>query len=249
MTNDLEGRRILLTGARSGIGAATLAKLLDEGASVYAHMGRTKPSDGVESPTAKAAGSEYGDMRDRFYPPTLVANAAAQLGGLDGLVHVAGGVERTALDGSFDPSVGSRQFREHVYSALQLASAAKAHLVKSNSAFIVLVGSVAARTGGSPGVSIYAAAKAAVHSLTRSFATDFAAAGIRVNAIAPGVIDTPFHRATDRKVLASLADRIPLGRIGQPADCVGPICFLCSSAMSGYITGQVIDVNGGMVMP
>ena len=80
-------------------------------------------------------------------------------------------------------------------------------------------------------------------------ARDLAARGIRVNAIAPGVIATPFHAETPPERMEAMRKAVQLGRIGQPEDCVGPILFLASGTMSGYVTGRILHVNGGQYMP
>ena len=85
--------------------------------------------------------------------------------------------------------------------------------------------------------------------MTRHLATDLAGKGIRVNAIAPGVIATPFHDATPADRMEAMRKAVALGRVGTPEDCVGPILFLASSAASGYVTGQILHVNGGQYMP
>ena len=102
---------------------------------------------------------------------------------------------------------------------------------------------------GAPGSALCAATKAAVHSLTRGMATEFATDGIRANAVAPGLILTRFRENTPKERLESVRMTIPLRRLGTAEDCIGACLFLASPAMSGYVTGQVIDVNGGRLMP
>ena len=99
------------------------------------------------------------------------------------------------------------------------------------------------------GASYYSAAKAAVHSISRNMAREFAPFGIRVNTVAPGFIDTDFHAATSEEGRQAAKNATALGRLGTVEDCVGAYVFLASNSMSGYITGQIIDVNGGQMMP
>jgi 3-oxoacyl-[acyl-carrier protein] reductase len=108
--------------------------------------------------------------------------------------------------------------------------------------------SVSARDGGSPSSLAYSTAKGGVSTLTRAMAKDLVADGIRVNGVAPGRIDTPFHDefTTDEK-RAEAAQSIPLGREGAPEEVVGAVLFLASS-QSNYIVGEIIEVNGGMLM-
>ena len=137
----------------------------------------------------------------------------------------------------------------NVRGVVEVARAAHPYLVKSSAASIVNAGSIAGRNGGAPGSGLYAAAKAAVHSLTRSMAKEFAPAGIRVNAMAPGVIETPFHASTPPDMLETMRKTIPMGRLGRAEDCCYPVVFLASPVLAGYITGQILDVNGGQFMP
>ena len=112
------------------------------------------------------------------------------------------------------------------------------------------VGSAAARNGGGPGASLYAASKGFVTTLTRGLAKELVKDRIRVNAVGPGLIQTPFHdRNTTPEQLKAAVAGIPMGRAGTPEDCVGAYLFLASDLLSGYMTGQVIEVNGGQVMP
>lgn len=100
------------------------------------------------------------------------------------------------------------------------------------------------------GSLLYGGAKAFVHSLTRNLAKEFAPYGIRVNAVSPGNIATPFHeKYTPPALLEAHLREIPMGRIGLPEECAGVYLFLASERLSGYVTGQVIEVNGGQLMP
>jgi 3-oxoacyl-[acyl-carrier protein] reductase len=115
---------------------------------------------------------------------------------------------------------------------------------------IINLTSQAGRTGATPGAGVYASTKAFVSTYTRALAKELAAEGIRVNAISPGVIDTPFHHGqTSPEMLDSLAKSIPMGRLGTAEECAGAALFLASEELSGYVTGQIIEVNGGQIMP
>jgi 3-oxoacyl-[acyl-carrier protein] reductase len=137
----------------------------------------------------------------------------------------------------------------NVRSVLAVTKAAYPHLKAAGGGSIINTGSVAGRFGGFAGSSVYASAKAAVHSISRNAAREFAPDRIRVNVVAPGFIITPFHDRTPQAVMESAAAQIPMQRLGTAEDCVGAYVFLAADSMSGYITGQTIDVNGGQLMP
>src|SRR5262249_15012727 len=113
---------------------------------------------------------------------------------------------------------------------------------------IVNVGSVAGHNGGGPGAEPYAAAKAALAAFTKSLAKELGPHGIRANAVSPGVIDTPFHETfSTPEMMANFVKLIPLGRVGPSAECASAIAFLASDAAS-YITGETLEINGGLLM-
>jgi 3-oxoacyl-[acyl-carrier protein] reductase len=115
---------------------------------------------------------------------------------------------------------------------------------------IVNLTSIAARTGGAGGSVAYATSKGAVSTFTRGLAKELARDGIRVNGVAPGIIVTPFHdRHTSQQQMDAMVATIPMGRAGTPEECVGTVLYLASPAMSGYVTGQVIEINGGQLTP
>ena len=113
---------------------------------------------------------------------------------------------------------------------------------------IVNVVSIAGHNGGGPGAGVYASAKAALTSFTKSLAKELAPHGVRVNAVSPGVIDTPFHEVfSTPEMIQNFVKTIPLGRVGTPAECATVIAFLASDAAS-YVVGETIEVNGGQLM-
>ncbi len=116
----------------------------------------------------------------------------------------------------------------------------------SDGASIINTVSISALTGGSPGSSIYSASKAFVSTYSKGLARELAPLGIRVNALSPGVIDTDFHkRYSSEEKLENTRQTIPLQRLGKAEDCAPSFLFLASNELSGYITGQVIEINGG----
>ena len=179
----------------------------------------------------------------------IVADAVAGLGGLDILINNAGAILDRVTNAAFDDAAYDNVYNLNVRSVLAVTKAAYPHLKASGGGSIINTGSVAGRFGGFGGSAVYASAKAAVHSITRNAAREFAPDHIRVNVVAPGFIITPFHDKTPQAVKDSAAAQIPMQRLGTAEDCVGAYVFLASDSMSGYITGQIIDVNGGQLMP
>lgn len=122
--------------------------------------------------------------------------------------------------------------------------------LKRKGGFIINTSSVAARNGAGGGAGLYGSAKAFVSNVTRGLAKELIADRIRVNAVAPGFIATPFHDrySTPAQVEAAI-QTIPMARVGTAEDCVGAYLFLASDLLSGYMIGQIIEVNGGQLMP
>ena len=121
---------------------------------------------------------------------------------------------------------------------------------KQKSGNIINVTSIAARNGGGGGAVLYAGAKGFVSTVTRGWAKEVVGDNIRVNAVSPGVITTPFHeRYSNAEQLKAMQATVPMNRLGTADECAGTFVYLASDAMSGYVTGQVIEVNGGQYMP
>jgi 3-oxoacyl-[acyl-carrier protein] reductase len=178
----------------------------------------------------------------------VVADAVSALGGLDVLVNNAGHFVVRTMFVDFKDEDYDAIMNLNVRSILAASKAAYPHLKQTGKGSIINTGSIAGRHGGRPGGGLYAAAKAQVHSISKGMATEFAPE-IRVNTVAPGLIVTPFHKDTPKERLEQVKNSNPLKRLGMPEDLVGTFLFLGSNAMSGYVTGQTFDVNGGQMMP
>ncbi|HME38045.1 MAG TPA: SDR family oxidoreductase [Steroidobacteraceae bacterium] len=251
--DDLANKSILITGASSGIGAALSRAFAEQGARIAVHFSsNAAAADRVMQDVRRAGGVGQlvqGDLTRVGDAKRIVDVSADALQGLDILINNAGSlVSRRAFLEADDAWVDS-VFNLNARAVIQTCQAAVPHMVRRGGGAIINVGSIAGLDGGGSGAGIYGAAKAFVHNLTRHLAREFAAQNIRVNAVSPGVVDTPFHRATPPERMEAMRRSVPLGRIGKPDDCVGAFLFLASGTLSRYVTGQNIHVNGGQVMP
>lgn len=254
MLDDLKGLRALVTGSSTGIGAAVAKAYAANGMRVVVHYKSSEAEANAVAAGIRAAGGEahvlQADVADSAQAVDLVNKAADKLGGLDVLVNNAGAlVKRTPIaeieDEFFDSVVDL-----NVRSVVMASKAALPYLKKSGGkASVINLSSIAARNGGGPGSSLYASSKAFVLNLTRGMAKEFVPFGIRVNGVSPGVIMTPFHeRYSTAEQVEAMRKTVPMERVGTPQDNIGVFLFLASPAMSGYITGQTIEVNGGQYM-
>ncbi|NBE07698.1 SDR family NAD(P)-dependent oxidoreductase [Paragemmobacter ruber] len=251
---ELQGKAVLVTGASTGIGAAVARAFAAQGARVGLHYNASEEAAKAVAYEIGAAGGEAvlirADVSSGAGARAAVEQAVAAFGRLDGLVNNAGGmVRRVAYT-----DVSERDYDEimdlNARSVVVASQAAIGPLKAAGGGFIINTTSVAARNGASGGAGLYGSSKAFVHNVTRGMAKELIPFGIRVNAVAPGVITTPFHErySTEAQLQAQLAT-IPAGRLGGPEDCVGAYLFLACESLSGYVVGQVIEVNGGQLMP
>jgi 3-oxoacyl-[acyl-carrier protein] reductase len=252
MLDDLKGKRVLITGASTGLGAAAARAFGAAGAKLALHYNRSAAEAETVAKAIRDAGGTIhlikADLTNRGEATRVVEDAAKALGGLDVLINNAGSlIRRTPFEELSDPLV-DEILDLNVRSVITACQAAIPHLARAGGGAIINVGSIAGTVSGGPGAAIYGASKGFVQNLTRHLAGLLAEKNIRVNAIAPGVIATPFHAATPPERMEAMRKSVPLGRVGQAEDCVGTFLFLASNQMSGYITGQTIHVNGGQMM-
>ncbi|KKB10774.1 oxidoreductase [Devosia geojensis] len=253
MLEELKGKRALVTGSSTGIGAAVARALGALGVHVAVHGNANADAARTVAQEVKAAGGKaavvIGDVSHSIETARIVDEAVAALGGLDILINNAGAILERVTNAAFDDEMYDKVYDLNVRSVLSTTKAAFPYLKAGGQGAIVNTGSIAGRFGGFAGSTVYASAKAAVHSITRNAAREFAPYGIRVNTVAPGFITTPFHDETPESVRQAAQAQIPMNRLGTAEDCVGAYVFLVAPSMSGYITGQIIDVNGGQLMP
>jgi NAD(P)-dependent dehydrogenase (short-subunit alcohol dehydrogenase family) len=242
----LDGKAALVTGAGLGIGNEIARELARQGAAVALHYVREQERARETAAEIVAAGGRAtaieADFLDADACGRVVDAAAEALGGLDILINNAGVTERAEL-----PEVTARLFDTlfaiNVRSHLLCAQAAARHFGARGGGGIVNLASIHAHAG-LPGFAIYAATKGAVAQLTRVLAVELAPQHIRVNAIAPGMVEVERHRASPDYDAARTARSIPWGRVGEPPDIARVAAFLVSDA-ADFLTGQVIYVDGG----
>jgi 3-oxoacyl-[acyl-carrier protein] reductase len=249
---DLTGKVALVTGASSGIGAATAEVFSELGAKVA--LGYHRNQSGAEQVRDKinASGGKsvaFGaDMSKPAEARAMVERTTAALGAIDILVNNAGSLLKRLPLREVTEEWLDLVFDVNLKSAVMCSQAAAPSMIERKSGVIVNVVSIAAHNGGGPGAGPYAASKAALVSYTKSLAKELAPHGIRVNAISPGVIDTPFHEVfSTPEMIANFVKAIPMGRVGQSIECAKVIAFLASDAAS-YMTGETVEVNGGQFM-
>jgi 3-oxoacyl-[acyl-carrier protein] reductase len=250
---DLADKVVLVTGASGGIGRAVALGFAAVGAKVVAQYHAGEAAAATLAAEIEAAGGEVltlgFDVTDEAALRAGVERAVAWKGRLDGLVNNAGTMMGRVPYETADLAHFDAVFSLNARSAF-LAVQAALPALKASKGFVVNTTSIAARHGGSGGAGLYASAKAWLMAATKGMAKEFVPYGIRVNAVAPGVIDTAFHeRYSTAAHMDAALKTIPMGRFGTGDDCVGAYLFLASGLLAGYVTGQTIEVNGGQLMP
>jgi 3-oxoacyl-[acyl-carrier protein] reductase len=247
--NKLVGKRALVTGAGHGIGAGIASALLEAGCDVAVHHRGERLSD--LDAVAKAHGRRIfyhqADLTRTSEAQRCVADAVADLGGLEILINNAGGlVGRRALE-DVDDAFWQQVIDINMTTMLTTTRAAIPALARANGASIVNVSSLAGRKGGHGGSLVYATTKGAVLTWTRALSSELGARGIRVNAVAPGLIlGTKFHDTfTTPEAATAIVAGIPLGRGGTVEDVARAVVFLAAE-FDGFITGATLDINGGV---
>jgi 3-oxoacyl-[acyl-carrier protein] reductase len=249
---DLTGKVALISGASSGIGAATAAVFADLGAKVaIGYYQNQKGAEQVRERIVAAGGQAIAlaaDVREAAGIRALVDGASARFGPIDILVNNAGSlVERMKLL-EVTADKWDNIMNLNLKSAMLCSQAVAPSMMERRSGAIVNIVSIAGRNGGGPGAGAYATAKGGLIAFTKSLAKEMAAFGVRVNAVSPGVIDTPFHEVfSTPEMIRSFVAGIPMGRTGKPLECATVIAFLASEAAS-YMVGETIEVNGGQLM-
>lgn len=243
----LAGKAALITGASGGIGQAIARAFAGEGAALALHYGANRKAAETLAASLKTRGAKpallQADLRDLAAAGRLAAEASRALGRLDVLVNNAGAVTDPADFLELSPEAWEETFRVNVTASFLLAREAFKIMKAQGGGRIINVSSIAARFGGSPKSMHNGASKAAVEAMTIGLARFGAPHKILVNAIRPGVIDTPMHEKF-KKNMAERVALIPLKRMGRPEEVASLAAFLAGDG-GAFITGQTLAVTGG----
>ncbi len=238
----------LITGSSSGIGQAVAVRLARDGFRILVHYNRNEKGATHTLDLIRAGGGE-GDLI-RFDTGNADETEAALTGyfqlqppdtKLEVLVNNAG-IHRDGLAGLMSNEAFDDVMKTNVYGAFYLMRFCVRKMLRQRSGAIVNMASISGQTGNAGQIN-YAASKAALIAMTKSLAMEVGSRGIRVNAVAPGIIET--EMSTEIPFLEELKKRIPLGRVGKPDEVAGAVSFLCSQDAS-YISGCTLSVNGGL---
>jgi 3-oxoacyl-[acyl-carrier protein] reductase len=251
---DFRDQVVVVTGASSGIGAAAAVGFAETGADLALHYHRNeegaKHTVGAVQTAGGSASLHQADLADPKAADAFIDAVLEKHGRIDVLVNNAGDLVGRAPVAEVADDEFHRIMDVNLTSVFALSRRMVPVFKAQGGGSIINVTSIAGRTGGAGGSVIYATSKGAVSTFTRGLAKELAPDGIRVNAISPGVIKTPFHeRHTGETQMQNMVATIPMGRTGTPHECVGTILYLASERMASYVTGQIIEVNGGQLTP
>lgn len=242
----------LVTGASTGIGAATAHALAKAGSAVAVHFNQSEDAANkvVEQITAQGgrAIALQADLSELKASDALAKAVGQHFGRIDLLVNNAGSMIARCKLLEISDDYWQKVFEINVASVMRMTRAVAPAMIAQKSGTIINISSIAARNGGGAGVIAYASAKGAVLTMTKALAKELITHGIRVNAVNPGVIDTPFHeRFTSPQQMSAMVANIPQGRVGTAEETASVIAFLAGGEAS-HIVGEAIEVNGGLWM-
>ncbi|HZJ49193.1 MAG TPA: SDR family oxidoreductase [Acidimicrobiia bacterium] len=249
----LDGKVVIVPGGSGGIGSALAAGVCEAGAQV-AIVGRAGDGLARTCSRMREAGSDplavAADLTNKEDADRAVAETIEHFGRLDIIINAVGGGAGKVLFDAQDYPIPEWDWIMELNlraTVLPTQAAVKAMIEAGNGGRVINISSVRASLGINAGYSAYVAAKGAISSLTRQWATEWAKYGITVNAIAPTFVDTPqvAMLLEDPVFKAGVISRIPIGRVGEPSDLVGPVLLFASDA-SSFVTGQILGIDGGL---
>lgn len=251
-TFDFRNKVVLVTGASSGIGRATAELFGQCGAAVA--IAYHKNEAGAKAAQGKIVSSGgrsiiiQSDVTKTSDVRAVVNQAVEEFGPIDILVNNAGSLVERLRTLELTEERWDEVMNLNLKSAFFCSQAVAASMMERKTGVIINVTSIAGRNGGAPGSIHYSAAKGGMITMTKGLAKELAAFGVRINAVSPGVIDTPFHETfSTPEAMKNFANMIPMGRVGKSEEVAQVIAFLASDAAS-YLCGETIEINGGMLM-
>ena len=265
---DFTGKVVLVTGASSGIGRATAELFGQCGAFVAISYLKNKAGADAAVTAISTNGHGPAEASGRLAVGTVTTTAMAiqadvtknseivrmvrevedAMGPIDVLVNNAGSLIERLKTLELTEDRWNEVMNLNASSAFFAAKAAIPKMLENGGGSIINVTSIAGRNGGAPGSIHYSSAKAAMLTMTKGLAKEFANQGVRVNAVSPGVIDTPYHETfTAPEIWSNMSNVIPMGRVGRSDEVASVIAFLASDAAS-YLCGETIEINGGLLM-
>jgi len=250
MNDKLKNKNALVTAGAQGIGEAITIELINRGANVAIHYYSSADRATELKVYAESKGCRavivQADLTKKEEAETMVQQSVSGLGGLDILINNAGSlVARRRLD-EIEASFWQKVMDINLTSMMYVTQAAHTHLINSSSSSIVNLASLAGRKGGHAGSLAYSTSKGAILTFTRALASELGPHGIRVNAVAPGLIlGTSFHNThTTPESAQKTISGIPIQQAGCPEDVARAVAYLASE-YDGFITGATLDINGG----
>ncbi len=251
MKNKLVGKNVLITAGAQGIGESITRHFIDSGANVAIHYFSSADvaDELVEYATGlgQKAVAISGDLTKEADANALVEKSVEALGGLDILINNAGSLVARRLLNEMDIEFWNKVMDINLTSMMFVTRAASPHLAANTDSSIVNLASLAGRKGGHPGSLVYSTSKGAILTMTRALSSELGPQGIRVNAVAPGLIlGTSFHNThTSKESADATTASIPIQRAGNAADVARAVVYLASE-YDGFITGATLDINGGV---
>ncbi len=233
----------IVTGAASGVGRECTRLLLEKGCRVAAIDLRAETVEAAFPEAGAALVPIAADIGRHEQCAKAIAAAVDRIGDVDAFLHFAAIWTGTTWDKS-QPDEWDRIIAVNIKGTFFLTQAMAHHMVERGRGAIVLTASDSVNVGGVAGGPAYVASKGAVVGLTHSLAKALGPKGVRVNALSPGVIDTPMSQSWPQPVKDAAAAQTPLGRLALPADVAKVACFLASDE-AGFVTGEIVEVNGG----
>ncbi|WP_077404821.1 SDR family NAD(P)-dependent oxidoreductase [Cellulophaga omnivescoria] len=250
-TTKLTGKNILITAGAQGIGEAITTHFIDNGANVAIHYFSSTETANKLVAYATNKGQKAiaisGDLTKEEDANNLVQKTVAELGSLNILINNAGSLVARKMLQEIDANFWNKVMDINLTSMLFVTRAATPYLAKNTNSSIVNLASLAGRKGGHPGSLAYSTSKGAILTLTRALSAELGPQGIRVNAVAPGLIlGTSFHNThTTKESAAATTAGIPIQRAGNADDVARAVVYLASE-YNGFITGATLDINGGV---